>query len=84
MAMTPEAMEGKLNAYRGVLISLLSLLVNDEKYKPLFDELENDAQFQDGEEDPGTIPSEGYATDAAAAAEIRSLIDAARARSKYR
>ena len=82
--MSPEAMEGKLNAYRGVLISLLSVLVDDEKFRPLFEELDNDTIFQDGEEDPGTIPSEGYATDAAAAAEIRSLIDAAKARAKYR
>lgn len=82
--MTPEAMEGKLNAYRGVLISLLSILVKDHRYKAMFDELEADTLFMDGEEDPGIIPSDGFAIDAVAADEIRSLIEAARARAGFR
>jgi hypothetical protein len=82
--MSPDAMEGKLNAYRGVLVSLLSILVKDDRYKPMFDELESDSQFMDGEEDPGTVPTDGFAADAATAAEIRSLIDAARERAKFR
>jgi hypothetical protein len=82
--MSPDAMEGKLNAYRGVLVSLLSILVKDDRYKPMFDELESDSQFMDGEEDPGTVPTDGFAADAAKAAEIRSLIDAARERAKFR
>lgn len=82
--MTPDAMEGKINAYRGILVSLLSIVVNDERYKAMFDELENDTMFMDGEEDPGIVPTDGFAVDAVAAAEIRSLIDAARARAKHR
>lgn len=82
--MTPEAMEGKLNAYRGVLISLLSILIKDEKYAAMFDELEADTLFMDGEEDPGIIPSDGFAIDTVAADEIRSLIDAAKARARHR
>ncbi|MBL0373204.1 hypothetical protein JJB09_14300 [Rhizobium sp. KVB221] len=82
--MTPEMMEAKINAYRGVLIGLLSVLVKDERYTALFDELEADGMFMDGEEDPGIVPSEGFAVDAAAAAEIRSLVDTARERARFR
>ena len=82
--MNPHEMEARLNAHREVLISLLSALVHDERYAAIFDELQRDTQFMDGEEDPGIVPSKAYASETHAADEIRLLLDAARARGKAR
>jgi len=78
--MSPEAVEARLNAYREVLISLLAALYPDERFAALIKSLEEDANFQNGHEDPGAEPGEAFAAEARIASEIRSLIDAAQAR----
>jgi hypothetical protein len=82
--MNPHEMEARLNAHREVLITLLSALVHDERYADIFEELNRDTQFMDGEEDPGIIPSKAFASETQAADEIRRLLEAARTRSKAR
>ena len=82
--MNPHEMEARLNAHREVLIAIMSALVDDERYTAIFDEMQRDTQFMDGEEDPGIVPSKAYASETHAADEIRLLLEAARARSKAR
>jgi len=82
--MNPHEMEARLNAHREVLITLMSALVHDDRYADIFKELQHDAQFMDGEEDPGVMPSKAFASETHAADEIRLLLEAARARSKAR
>ncbi|TPE52705.1 hypothetical protein [Amaricoccus solimangrovi] len=44
----------------------------------LWEHLEEREVFQGGEEDPGVVPSEAYAFEAAVAEEMRRVIEAAR------
>lgn len=78
--MNSHEMEARLNAHREVLISLMASMMADGRHARVFDELEQDAVFRDGEEDPGIVPSKAFASEAHAADEIARLLDAARAR----
>ena len=82
--MDSHEMEARLNAHREVLISLMSALVHDERYFAIFEELQRDTVFMDGEEDPGIVPTRAYASETHAAEEIRTLLEAARARGRAR
>jgi len=75
-------MEARLNAHREVLISLMASMMAEGRYARVFDELQQDAIFRDGEEDPGIVPSKAFASEAHAADEIARLLDAARARAR--
>ena len=78
--MTGDELEARLNAHREILISLMASMMADGRHARVFDELQQDAVFRDGEEDPGVIPSRAFATEAHAADEIGRLLEAARAR----
>lgn len=81
--MTPEEMEGRLNAHRELMIDWLAALMSGETAtKELLRRLGDDATFKDNEEDPGVVPGAGYAIENAAARETRSILEAARARMK--
>ena len=78
--MNVHELEARLNAHREVLISLMASMMADSRHAKVFDELHEDAVFRDGEEDPGVMPSEAFASEAHAADEIARLLQAARAR----
>ena len=77
--MTIEELEGRLSAQREILVSMLAALLSDSS-STLNAKLKDETIFMDGEEDPGVVPSEAYAFEAARAAEIRSILGAAKAR----
>ena len=78
--MNNHELEARLNAHREVLISLMASMMADGRHTRVFDELQQDAIFRDGEEDPGIVPTKDFASEAHAADEIARLLDAARAR----
>ena len=78
--MNVHELEARLNAPREVLISLMASMMAESRYVRVFDELQQDAVFRDGEEDPGIVPSKAFASEAHAADEIAKLLEAARAR----
>ena len=80
--MNVHEMEARLNAHREVLISLMASMMAEGRYARVFDELQQDALFLDGEEDPGIVPSKAFASETHAADEIARLLDAARARAR--
>lgn len=73
---SPEILEGRLVAQRRVLGVLLARLSRDDP--ALLEQLEGMAQVQDHEEDPGVVPDEAYAAQAAQADEVRLILDSAR------
>lgn len=78
--MNIHELEARLNAHREVLISLMASMMTDGRHTRAFDELQQDAMFRDGEEDPGIVPSKAFASETHAADEIARLLHAARAR----
>ena len=74
-----DELEGRLSAQREVLISLLAAFLAGDS-KTLGDRLKDETVFMDGEEDPGVVPSEAFALEAARAAEIKAILGAAKAR----
>ncbi|CDN55573.1 Hypothetical protein RG1141_CH32380 [Neorhizobium galegae bv. officinalis bv. officinalis str. HAMBI 1141] len=81
--LTPQELEGRLNAHREVLIELLSAMIGGEVTITSFlRRLRDDATFKDNEEDPGLLPEGAFAIENAAAREVRSILDAARARAE--
>jgi hypothetical protein len=55
--MDAHEMEARINAHREVLISLMASMMADSRHMQVFDELERDAVFRNGEEDPGIVPT---------------------------
>jgi hypothetical protein len=81
--LTPQELEGRLNAHREVLVELLSAMIGGEVTITSFlRRLRDDATFKDNEEDPGLLPEGAFAIENAAAREVRSILDAARARAE--
>lgn len=79
--LTPQELEGRLNAHRELMIELLSAMIGGEVTITSFlRRLRDDATFKDNEEDPGLLPDGAFAIENSAAREIRSILDAARAR----
>lgn len=79
--LTSEEMEGRLNAHRELMIDMLAAMIGGEITTAQFlKRLRDDATFKDHEEDPGVLPDQGFAIEAAAARELRTVLEAARAR----
>ncbi len=79
-------LRGRLNAHRELLIELTSLMMSDHGRVPAGAQggPGEDLAVYDQEEDPGVIPTEGYAEQAEFAAEVRAIFEAAQARMKAR
>jgi hypothetical protein len=77
--MTMEELEGRLSAQREILIAFLAAYLSGGQ-ATLGARLRDETLFMDGEEDPGAMPSEAFAFEAARAAEIRAILRAAQAR----
>lgn len=82
-ALTPEEMEGRLNAHRELMIDFIAaLLSGEDRVQDFTRRLVEDASFKDHQEDPGALPDLGLAIEASAADEVRSILEAARARAE--
>lgn len=80
-ALPAEELEGRLNAHRELMIDMLAAMIGGEVTITQFLlRLRDDATFKDNEEDPGVMPGEGFAIENATARELRSILEAARAR----
>lgn len=80
-SMTPEQLEGRLNAHRELMIEMLSAMIGGEITITAFlRQLRDDATLKDNEEDPGVMPDGAFAIENAAAREMRAILEAARAR----
>ena len=74
-----EELEGRVNAQRELMISMLAVLLADGKMNALQD-LDEQTSPSTGDEDPGLEPSRAFAVAGATAEEIRLIVEAARAR----
>ena len=73
--------EGRLNAHREILISLVAAAMTGQpSLRQVVEALEQEVNFRDGAEDPGLTPSAGYASGAEKSEEIRAILDMARQR----
>lgn len=76
-----QEIEGKLNAHREILVSLLAAaMTGPDTVAGIVQNLEQELLPTDGSEDPGLTPSAGYASGAEKSEEIRAILDAARER----
>ncbi|MDO9416365.1 hypothetical protein [Pararhizobium sp.] len=76
-----ESFEGRLNAHRRLLVSLLSIMSADPQTRDALQALLNENEaVSDHEEDPGIEPGEAFAIQAASNAEIASILRDAMAR----
>lgn len=66
------SLEGRLLAHRRLLAELVHLLPADRR-AALAQWLDERANFQDGQEDPGAVPAEGIELELARADEFRML-----------
>ncbi|MDH4441465.1 MAG: hypothetical protein QE284_13890 [Rhizobium sp.] len=75
--------EGRLNAHREILISLVTdALLAPGGSTHLLRNLEQEVQLRDGSEDPGATPSAGLGRGAERSEEIRDILDTAKARAE--
>jgi hypothetical protein len=80
-SLTPQELEGRINAHRELMIEMLSAMIGGEVTITTFlKKLRDDATFKDNEEDPGVMPESAFAIENASAREIRAILEAARAR----
>lgn len=80
-ALTTEELEGRLSAHRELMIDMLAAMIGGAATTDRFlSRLRDDATYKDHEEDPGVIPGDGFAIANAAARELRTVLEAARAR----
>ncbi|MCJ7997092.1 hypothetical protein J5N58_21735 [Rhizobium cremeum] len=76
-----QAIEGRLNAHREILVSLLAAaMMAPEALTEMVRSLEQEVLTRDGAEDPGLTPSAGYASGAEKSEEIREILITARER----
>lgn len=81
--LTHEELEGRLNAHRELMIDFIAaLLSGEERVQDFARRLTEEAIFQDHQEDPGVLSEDdaGLAAATTAADEVRSILEAARAR----
>jgi hypothetical protein len=78
-----QTVEGRLNAHREILISLMTeaLLTADggARFLPI---LEQETLPVDGSEDPGATPSAGFARGNEKSEEIREIVETAKRRAE--
>ncbi len=81
--MARQQIEGRLNAHREILVSLLAAaIIGPEAVSALVRGLQEEVLPRDGAEDPGLTPSAGYASGAEKAEEIRAILSSASERAE--
>lgn len=80
-ALSREELEARVNAHRELLIDCLAALLAGQSVRDsLIERIREDANYKNYEEDPGAVPSAGIAIENGAAREVRSILEAAKAR----
>ncbi|WP_426235300.1 hypothetical protein [Pararhizobium sp. DWP1-1-3] len=76
--LSPEQLEGRLNAHRKLLLALTAFLAGGVEGRAFLERLRRDAEtVSDHEEDPGVEPNGNFATQRIADDEIESIVAAA-------
>lgn len=80
--MTIEELEGALHAQRETLALILAWLADmaDDDAEALWTAMEERAELEDHQEDPGAVPADGLAIEGAMMTEFQLILRAARAR----
>ena len=76
--LTAEELEGRQYACRRVLQALLCSCAEQPGFEEVLRELAGELTVLDQEEDPGVLPTEAFAVEAAKAREIKQILDGAR------
>ncbi|MBM9594547.1 hypothetical protein [Roseitranquillus sediminis] len=76
--MSKEKLEGRLMGQRKVLALVIATLASGRSADDLLERLEELENFQGYDEDPGAVPTEAFAIEAALAEEVRLIVEAAR------
>jgi hypothetical protein len=76
--MSPLEIEGRLNGQREILATILAQLMA-QSGDGFTRQLEALLEIPDHQEDPGAVPEPAFAIEAAAALEVRLLLDRAKA-----
>ncbi|PYE26790.1 hypothetical protein C8J32_102409 [Rhizobium sp. PP-CC-3A-592] len=80
---SPDQIDGRLNAYRRLLIGLMTHVARDADGRQMLEAMARETEIvADHEEDPGVIPDEGFAGQNLAEEEIRAIITAALTRAE--
>ena len=76
--LSPEQLEGRLNAHRKLLLALTAFLADGVEGRAFLERLRRDAEtVSDHEEDPGVEPNGSFATQQIADDEVESIVTAA-------
>jgi hypothetical protein len=80
---SPEMIDGRLNAYRRLLVGLMAHVARDAEGWALLEAMARDTEtVSDHEEDPGVVPDAGFAAQNLADEEIHAVITAALTRAE--
>lgn len=80
---SPQTVDARLNAYRRLLIGVMTHLARDETGRHMLEGMARDTQIlADHEEDPGVLPDEGFAAQSLADEEIRTVVATALTRAQ--
>lgn len=76
--LSPEQLEGRLNAHRKLLVALTAFIADGVEGRAFVERLRRDAEtVRDHEEDPGVEPNGSFATQQIADDELQSIVAAA-------
>jgi hypothetical protein len=79
--LTPEQIDGRLNAHRKLLVALASYIAQSSEGRSFLESLLHDTEIvRDHEEDPGIEPDLGFAGQQIADDEMRAIVQAGWAR----
>jgi hypothetical protein len=73
-----DGLEGRLLAQRKLIALIVAILDRDGRADEIWRFIEARGRFDDGEEDPGVLPSAAAGIEGALASELRLIAEAAR------
>lgn len=80
---SPHPLEARLNGHRKLFIALTAFIAESSEGRAFLDRLARETEtVVDHEEDPGIVPDDGFALQAGADEEMRSIVKAALSRSQ--
>jgi hypothetical protein len=80
---SPELVDARLNAYRRLLIGVMTHMAADEAGRKMLESIARDTEtVADHEEDPGVMPDAGFAAQNHTDEEIRTIIATALTRAE--
>ena len=79
---SPHPLEARLNGHRKLFIALTAFIAESSEGRAFLDRLARETETVVHEEDPGIVPDDGFALQAGADEEMRSIVKAALSRSQ--